>query len=322
MISGFWEKLNKPIMALAPLDDVTDSAFRYLIASIAKPDVMYTEFTSADGLVTEGYKRLKHDLRFDEIERPIVAQLFGANPENMMRASEIAREHGFDGIDINMGCPDKAVCKQGAGAALIETPKLAQEIIRAAMKGSGGLPVSVKTRAGYAKENIEEWTKYILDAEPATLVVHARTKKELSEVPARWELVEKSRQVRDDMGSKTLIMGNGDLHDLVHAKELCEKHKLDGAMLGRAIFGNPWLFDESRSKNKIPLAEKIVTLQKHVQIYNDHLGGIKSFLYMKKHFKSYLEGFEGAKKLRVELMEADTFEEVLAILEDAKRNTR
>ena len=180
---NFWEKLNKPIFVLAPMADVTDAAFRRIIAKYGKPDVFWTEFVSADGLTLapeEGRKKLLRDLEYSESERPIVAQFFTSNPENMKKAAELAVELGFDGIDINMGCPDKSVEKQKAGAALIKNPKLAREIIRAAKAGAGSLPVSVKTRLGYNKDELETWLPELLAEEPAVVTIHARTRKEMS----------------------------------------------------------------------------------------------------------------------------------------------
>lgn len=303
-------------MALAPLDDVTDSAFREIIAKYGKPDVMYTEFTSADGLASkEGRKRLIHDLRFSKGERPIVAQFFGAEPKHFTTAAKLAVELGFDGVDINMGCPIDHVCKTHAGSGLIRDPKLAQEIIRATQKGARDLPVSVKTRAGYNTESIEEWIGSLLEAKPAAIVLHARTKKEMSKVPARWELVGEAVEVRNKMKSKTLILGNGDVKSIEHGKELAEKYGADGFMIGRAIFGNPWLFSR-RDIAGIPLKERLEVLREHVLLYDDHLGGIKPFDFMRKHFKSYMEGFDGAKKFREPFMLAKDAKEVLGLLDE------
>lgn len=317
MSKNFWKQLKKPIMALAPLDDVTDSAFREIIAKYGKPDVMYTEFTSADGLANaEGRKRLIHDLRYSQSERPIIAQFFGAEPRHFETAARLAVELGFDGVDINMGCPVHDVCKSCAGSALIQDPTLAQKIILAAKKGAGDLPVSVKTRAGYNKDNIEEWIGALLEAKPAAIVLHARTKKEMSKVPARWELVGQAVAVRDAKKSETLILGNGDVRDLAHAKKLCEKYGADGAMIGRAIFGNPWLFS-GRDVASISLKEKLTVLREHVLLYDKHLGGIKPFDFMRKHFKSYMEGFSGAKAYRAKFMVTKDAEETVKLLDDA-----
>ncbi len=240
---NFWEKLERPIFVLAPMADVTDCAFRQIINKYGKPDVFWTEFVSADGLSHPvAREKLLIDLKFSSNEHPIVAQIFGGNPEHIKTASALCKELGFDGIDINMGCPDKSIEKCAAGAACMKNPKLAREIIRAAKEGGGGLPVSVKTRIGYNKNEIETWVRELLSEDLAVLTVHLRTRKEMSNVPAHWELMKRIVEIRDDMKVSTLIFGNGDLVDLEDAKQKVKESGCDGAMLGRAIFGNPWLF--------------------------------------------------------------------------------
>ncbi|HUO56086.1 MAG TPA: tRNA-dihydrouridine synthase family protein, partial [Candidatus Paceibacterota bacterium] len=236
-MNNFWQTLPKPFFALAPLEDVTDAAFRCLIAKKGKPDVMFTEFTSADGLALapeEGKRRLLKKLEFSEGERPIVAQLFSAYPDRMETAAQMVRALGFDGLDINMGCPDRAIEKSLCGAAMIENPSLAKEIIRAAQRGAEGMPVSVKTRIGYAKNEISTWVPALLEEGIAALTIHARTRNEMSDVPARWEHVKETVDIRDRLGVPTLILGNGDLTDLADAREKVKTHGADGAMLGRA----------------------------------------------------------------------------------------
>ena len=295
--------MREPIFALAPMADVTDAAFRRIIAKYGRPDLMYTEFVSADGLALapeEGRTKLLKDLLYSEAERPIIAQFFTANPEHMRKAAELARELGFDGVDINMGCPDQSVIKQGAGASLMKTPELVAELIKAAKEGAGGLPVSVKTRLGYNKDELEEWLLVLLKAEPARITIHARTKKEMSKVPARWERVKRAVEIRNALGSKVLILGNGDVKDLADARNKVKETGADGVMLGRAIFGNPWLFSEH-----IPtLEEKLKVLVEHTKLFEELLGDVKSFNIMKKHYKAYVTGFEGAHDLRTELMGA------------------
>jgi tRNA-dihydrouridine synthase len=262
---SFWkdlkEKQQKPIMVLAPLADVTDPAFRRVIARYGKPDVMWTEFVSADGLFLGGYEHLIKDLAYTEAERPIVAQFFSSKPEMMRKAAELACDLGFDGIDINMGCPDKSIEKQGAGAAHIKDYKHAQEIILAAMQGASSafqrsnpkngaqgstlspVPVSVKTRIGYNKNEIETWIPALLETNPAVITIHARTRKEMSLVPAQWENVKRVVEIRDSFfdsngkKSETLIFGNGDVKDLVDAEQKAKETGCDGVMIGRAIFG-------------------------------------------------------------------------------------
>jgi nifR3 family TIM-barrel protein len=317
---GFWSKLKKNkqarggIFVLAPMADVTDPAFRRIIAKYGKPDVTWTEFVSADGLVLapeEGRRKLLKDLEYSETERPIVAQFFTSKPENMKKAAALAEELGFDGVDINMGCPDKSIEKQGAGAALMKNPSLARELIRAAKEGAPNLPVSVKTRVGYNKEELDVWLPEILKEKPAVLTIHARTRKEMSKVPARWELVKRAVRIRNEMGVETLIFGNGDVKDLADARERVEKAQCDGAMLGRAIFGNPWLF---ANESPISLKEKLEVMVEHTYLFEELLGGYKNFAVMKKHYKAYISGFEGSAELRAELMATEKAKEVEGIV--------
>ncbi len=319
-MKGFWADLPKPFFVLAPMADVTDTAFRRLIAKYSKvpggvPYVTYTEFVSADGLALapeKGREKLLRDLLFSENERPIVAQFFSAIPAHMEKAAALAQELGFDGVDINMGCPVDAVVKQGAGAELIKNPKLAQELIAAAKRGAPNLPISVKTRLGYNKDTLDEWLPMLLEAKPAVITVHARTRKEMSAVPARWERVKRAVEIRNEIESKTLILGNGDAKNIEDAREKIEYSGADGVMLGRAIFGNPWLFTEY-----VPtVPERLRVAVEHTKLFEEMLGDIKNFAIMKKHFKAYCEGFPGAKELRVKLMETNNAQEIETIIED------
>ncbi|MFZ2484399.1 MAG: tRNA-dihydrouridine synthase [Minisyncoccia bacterium] len=316
MSSGFWKELKKPIFVLAPMADVTDAAFRRVIAKYGKPDVMWTEFVSADGLALapeEGRRKLLKHLEYSESERPIVAQFFTSSPENMQKAAELARELGFDGVDINMGCPDRSVEKQGAGASLMKNISLARELVRAAKAGAGDLPVSVKTRTGYSKPDLENWLPEMLKEDLAVITVHARTRKEMSKVPARWEFVKLAVDLRNASGKETLIFGNGDVRDLAEAQMRVEETGCDGVMLGRAIFGNPFLFSNSQEFEN-DSRERLRVLVEHTKLFEELLGGYKSFAVMKKHFKAYIAGFEGASELRAKLMEANTAAEVEEIV--------
>jgi nifR3 family TIM-barrel protein len=315
-VKNFWAELPRPFFVLAPLANVTDAAFRRLIAAYSKvpgavPHVTYTEFVSADGLVRaneEGRRKLMRDLVFSDAEHPIVAQFFTATPAHMEAAAALAQELGFDGVDINMGCPDRAVEKQGAGAKLMLNPTRAKELIAAAKRGAPRLPVSVKTRLGYNKDILDEWLPALLEAEPAVVTIHARTRKEMSKVPARWERVRCAVDIRNKMNSNTLIVGNGDAKDMADAKEKIAESGADGVMLGRAIFGRPWLF--ASPNGNLEIAVRLRILVEHTKLFEELLGDTpgragKSFVIMKKHFKAYVEGFPGAKELRVELMEAE-----------------
>ena len=313
---GFWKKLKRPIFCLAPMADVTDCVFRQIIAKYGKPDVFWTEFVSADGLAHPvAREKLLIDLKFTEKEHPIVAQIFGGKPENIKSASALCKKLGFDGIDINMGCPDKSIERQCAGASMIKDVQLAKEVIRAAKEGGGGLPISVKTRIGYNKNEIDTWIRALLEEDLAVLTVHLRTRKEMSNVPAHWELMKDIVKIRDEMKKETLIFGNGDAVDIQDAKQKILETGCDGVMLGRAIFGNPWLF--SGPLGKIPtLKEKLQVMIEHTKLFEEKLGKYKNFAIMKKHYKAYVNGFDGAKELRVKLMEAKNATEVENITND------
>lgn len=333
--------------------DVTDAPFRRLLAkysahkradgSVGGPDVMWTEFVAADGLMRatpEGKEKLMADLIYTEEERPIVAQLFTSNPEHMEAAAALCRELGFDGIDINMGCPDRTIEKQGCGSAMIKNPALAREIIRAAKRGAGDMPVSVKTRLGYNTDQVEEWIPEILAEQPAVLTVHARTRKEMSKVPARWERLTRVVELRDALSPETLIIGNGDVLSLKDAYEKVAATGVDGAMVGRALFGNPWFFNPhkvlpfeltalpTKGVNResliaeaapeegvevVTLPERLAVLVEHTKLFVELLP-FKNFSVMKKHFKAYVNGFHGAAELRAQLMACNTPEEVEEIV--------
>lgn len=342
---NFWQQLQKqkqPFFAVAPMADVTDPAFRLLIARYGKPDVMWTEFVSANGLMSAGRDVLIRDLAFSEIERPIVAQFFGADPEKMEGAAKLACELGFDGIDINMGCPDKTIEKQGAGAAMMKNLASARAIIDACkigIKASGrDIPLSVKTRVGYNAVQIREWIPMLLESGIAALTVHARTRKDMSKIPAQWEYLKEVVALRDRIAPETVIIGNGDVTSLADGKEKAFISGVDGVMVGRALFGNPWFFDASRAvmatipkkpshhllllkkffpwlkletKRTAPTSvikpitvhERLTVLVEHTELFEELLGDIKSFAIMKKHFKAYCTGFPGAKELRIRLMD-------------------
>lgn len=319
---SFWQKLPKPAIVLAPMANVTDAAFRRIIAKYGKPDVFWTEFVSVEGLLSRGKEALLLDFIFSKEEHPIVAQIFGGKPEQFFEVGKLCRQLGFDGVDINMGCPDKGVEKSGGGAALIKDPKRAQAIIGATMEGSG-LPVSVKTRIGYNKDEIDTWIPAILETKPAALTVHLRTRKEMSFVPARWEEMPRIKELRDKISPETVLLGNGDVLTVADARAKAKKYAIDGVMIGRGIFGNPWLFAE-----KIPsVEERLRVCLEHTKLFEElfgsrsgvtgytlHAARLKPFDIMKKHYKAYINGFDGAKELRVKLMEAKDVNEVERIL--------
>ncbi|EKD23802.1 MAG: hypothetical protein ACD_81C00180G0004 [uncultured bacterium] len=310
---GFWKKLKKPIFALAPMAGVTDAAFRFMIAKYGKPDVMWTEFVACDGLCSQGKDALLRDLQYDKKERPIVAQVFGATPEHFYQTALLMQELGFDGIDINMGCPDKNIQKQNAGAKLIQSPKLAQAIITETKRGAGKLPVSVKTRIGYTKNTLDEWLPYILETEPAAITIHGRTKKEMSDVPAHWDVIAHGVALTEQYyGGKDrpFVLGNGDVQTLEEAFDKVRQYGVDGVMVGRGMFGNPWFFaDKDKAKKRgsvvtteILLQEKIAALLEHTELFEQFFGMGNRFDVMKKHYKAYIHGFDGARELRAKLM--------------------
>ena len=295
--------------------NVTDVAFRSMFAKYGKPDVMWTEFVSADGLCSLGKKMLLRDLEFSKKEKPIVAQLFTSHPEKMFEAAMLAQKLGFDGIDINMGCPDRSVEKQGAGAAHIKDPATAKKVIQAAKKGAPDLPISVKTRIGYNKIEIDTWLPAILEEGVAALTVHLRTRKEMSDVPAQWNLMPQIVALRDKLAPETILLGNGDVNSMEDARKKIAESGCDGAMIGRGIFGNPWFFS-GRLVADIPPAERLKVMLEHAKTFDKLLGDVKNFAIMKKHFKAYVSGWDGAKELRVKLMEANTLKEVTKIVKD------
>ena len=316
MKKNFWEKLKRPFFVLAPMADVTDVAQRQMLVKYGKPDVLYTEFVSADGFMSKGREVLAKDLKYYENEHPIVAQFFGAKPENFYQCAKLVKEMGFDGFEINMGCPDRSVEKQGAGSALMKNPQLAREIIREAKRGAGDMPVSVKTRIGYNKNEIETWLPELLAEKPAVITIHGRTRKEMSEVAAHWDVI--ARAVEIAKGSGVIIIGNGDVQSLKDGKQKAKESGVDGVMVGRGIFGNPWFFNKKISIENIPLKERFAVMIEHAKLFEKELSSqnIKGFHVMKKHYKGYVSGFDGAKELRAKLMETESIEEVEKIIEE------
>jgi nifR3 family TIM-barrel protein len=311
------------MMVMAPMADVTDAAFRKLVAKYGKPDVTYTEFVSADGLyhtreikkMPDAENPLMRDLQCTEAERPIVAQIFSSKPETIAYGAKLAHELGFDGVDINMGCPDKAIERQGAGACLIKTPEVARALIKAAKEASP-LPVSAKTRIGYNKVELEEWLPALLAAEPAAIALHLRTRKEMSAVPAHWELMRRAVDIRDALGSTIPLLGNGDVKSLAEAREKVAESGCDGVMIGRGIFGNLWVFAGRTLEDTAP-EERLAALLELAQEY-EKLSPPKSFAILKKHIKAFVAGYDGAAELRAKLMEANTAAELEAAVQAAE----
>ena len=334
MIKNFWHNLKRPIFVLAPMANVTDFAFRTIITKYGKPDVMWTEFVSADGLVSAGQKRLLIDLKFSPKERPIVAQLFTGHPDAMRKAAKLVAKLGFDGLDINMGCPDRAVEKQGGGAAMMKNPVEALAVLRAGQEG--GIPVSIKTRIGYNKIDLG-WIKLLLSQNLPVLTVHLRTRKEMSDVPAHWEIMPEIVKLRDEIQvdlspqERTLIIGNGDVESISDGSAKIKQSGCDGVMIGRGIFGKPWLFSGVAKINKTKILvtpeTRLKILLEHAKLFDKTFHSshpskrIKNFAVMKKHFKAYVSGWDGAKELRVKLMETENIAEVTNIIKEYLKNS-
>lgn len=308
---------NKPIFILAPMDDVTDTVFRRVIASIAAPDEFFTEFVNVDGLQSPGRKEVSKKLKFTKSEKPLVAQLWGKNPENYRKTASELVDMGFDGIDINMGCPVKTVTKNGCCSALISNRELAKEIIEATKNGANGkLPVSVKTRLG--QNDIDySWIKFVLEQDLSRLTVHARTVKDMSKVPARWEAMAEVVLLRDEIAPKTQIILNGDVMSKKQGLELAEKYNVDGIMVGRGIFHDPFLFSGTNKWSNCSKEEKINLFKKHIKLFESTWGTSRRVHVLNKFCKVYIEGFDGAKDLREKLMIAENVNELLNILDNS-----
>ena len=309
--------------------DVTDMAFRQIIIETGAPDVFYTEFVSVAGLCSEkGRPKLLPHLKFKENERPIVAQVFGSNPAQFYEVAKLIKELGFDGIDINMGCPAGKIVKQDSGSGLILNPELAQEIIRETKRGVSqalkGLlqgapvtcPVSVKTRIGYNSIVTEEWISKLIEAKPDAIIVHGRTMKEASKVPAHWDEIAKAGKLCREAG--IIIIGNGDVMSYAEGLEKAKQYNLDGIMVGRGVFHNPWFFDSAVNPDTKTPQERIALLKKHienfVELWNPPEAGalqVRSFEVMKRFIKIYINDFNGSKTLREKLMSIKSPKELL-----------
>ncbi len=313
-MTTLWDELPKPFFILAPMEAVTDIVFRHVIAHAARPDVFVTEFTNAASYCSEkGIHSARGRLAFTADEQPILVQIWGNRPDQFALMAQGLADMGYRGIDINMGCPDKAVVRGGSGSALIRTPKLAGELI-AAVKTSG-LPVSVKTRLGDA--NIDEWREwitYILKQDIANLTIHLRTRKEMCKVDAHHELIPEIKKIRDEIAPQTLLTINGDIRDRQHGEELVREYGVDGIMIGRGVFHNPFAFEtEKREHSRDELIELLLFQLDLHDRYTRELEPRK-FNPLKRFFKIYIRDFPGASELREQLMHTETTDEVRQLL--------
>ena len=293
----------------------TDTVFRQVLSDIGKPDVMMTEFLCVDQMYSHGSKVISQLLEYSEKERPIIAQIWGITPELFYQASQLIVEFGFDGVDINMGCPEKSVVKQGACSALIDDPDLAKEIIKATKTGvDSKIPVSVKTRIGFKKIVTESWTKLLLSEGINALTVHGRTTKEMSKVPCHWDEIGKVVKIRDEMGIDTLIIGNGDVMSLDEVDKKVKEFGIDGVMIGRGVFVDPYIFNPNESILDKSPEEKIKLMKKHIMLYKETWGDEKNYSELKRFYKIYINGFPGAAKIRDKLMKTNGYEEVMELI--------
>ncbi len=321
-MKNFWNSLKKPIMVLAPMDDVTDVVFREIVNYAAKSDVYFTEFTSSDALCSEGRKFTLPRLKFTKNQRPIVAQIWGKNPDNIYESAKLVHELGFDAIDINMGCPDKNVVKKGSGAGLIKSFSDAAKVIEAARKGSGKMPVSVKTRLGFDRIITTDWIKHLLQQSIDVLTIHGRIATEMSKYPANWEEIGKAVKIRDRTSPKTLIIGNGDIMNYKQAIEVHQKYGVDGVMIGRGIFSDPWVFEKKLEKLEKPTLEYLKLLEMHIKLFKKTWGDSKHFAVLRRFLKMYIRNFAGADTMRQKLMECQTIEDLLSSVKNAIKQFR
>ena len=315
MKENFWSELPRPFFVLAPMEDVTDIVFRHVVSEAARPDVFFTEFTNTESFChPEGIHSVRGRLTFSEDEQPMVAHIWGDKPDHFREMSIGLADMGFKGIDLNMGCPVDNVAKKGKGSGLILRPETAAEIIQAAK--AGGLPVSVKTRLGYYEiDEWKDWLRYVFEQDIANLSIHLRTRKEMSKVDAHWELIEAVKKLRDEVAPDTLLTINGDIPDRQVGLELAEKYGIDGVMIGRGIFNNPFAFEKEPREHTSK--ELLDLLRLHLTLFNKYSKEeTRQFKSLRRFFKIYVRGIRGASELRHKLMSTETTDQARALIDD------
>ncbi|MGZ1539674.1 tRNA dihydrouridine synthase [Staphylococcus argenteus] len=315
MKENFWSELPRPFFILAPMEDVTDIVFRHVVSEAARPDVFFTEFTNTESFChPEGIHSVRGRLTFSDDEQPMVAHIWGDKPEQFRETSIQLAKMGFKGIDLNMGCPVANVAKKGKGSGLILRPDVAAEIIQATK--AGGLPVSVKTRLGYYEiDEWKDWLKHVLEQDIANLSIHLRTRKEMSKVDAHWELIEAIKNLRDEIAPNTLLTINGDIPDRKTGLELAEKYGIDGVMIGRGIFHNPFAFEKEPREHTSK--ELLDLLRLHLSLFNKYeKDEIRQFKSLRRFFKIYVRGIRGASELRHQLMNTQSIAEARALIDE------
>jgi tRNA-dihydrouridine synthase len=315
MKKSFWHDLPRPFFVLAPMEDVTDVVFRHVVSEAARPDVFFTEFANTESYCHPvGNKSVRGRLAYTADEQPIVAHIWGDKPEYFREMSIGMAQEGFKGIDINMGCPVENVAENGKGSGLICRPVIAAEIIQAAK--AGGLPVSVKTRLGYtAVDEWRDWLTHVLQQDIVNLSIHLRTREEMSQVDAHWELIPEIKKLRDEVAPHTLLTINGDIPDRQTGLRLAEQYGMDGIMIGRGIFQNPFAFEKEAREHSSE--ELLALLRLHLDLHDQYSAEApRSFSALARFFKIYVRGFRGASELRNSLMNAKSTGEVRALLDE------
>ncbi len=311
---NIWNTLSSPITVLAPMEDVTDTVFRQIILRTGRPQLFFTEFTNIDGLLSPlGSEKVAQRLKFIPEEKPLIAQIWGNDPEKFRQAAEKIVQMGFNGIDINMGCPVKDVVKQGAGGGCIGRTDHVKEILQATREGAGDLPVTIKTRLGNKTIQTESWIRFLLEQHLPALTMHLRTIAEQSAVPAHWDEMTKIVEMRNKISPTTKIIGNGDVMSLSEIREKVATYGCDGIMIGRGIFHDPWLYSEEKDKS---LSDRLTLLKEHVELFDKTWQGQKPFQVLKKYFKIYLNGFDGASKLREQFMLTQSSDAAIKLVEE------
>jgi tRNA-dihydrouridine synthase len=315
VMTNIWQQLTKPIFTLAPMEEVTDTVFRQIVARAGAPHLFFTEFTWVDGMMTRARPSISRRFIHTPAEQPLIAQIWGTNPDNFFTvARQLAGgEFGpFAGIDLNMGCPERKIVKRGACAGLIDHRDRAVAIIQATKAGAGALPVSVKTRCGTESWVTEEWAELLLRQDLAALTIHGRIASERSDFPARWDEIAKVAALRDRLGVATVVIGNGDVTSYRDGLDKAARSGVDGVMVGRGIFGNLWLFNPDLDPTSVPLRDRLLLLAEHLQLWQETWGDRKYFGSLKKLYKTYLVGLPATEPFQRELLLLQSLDVTLA----------
>ncbi|MBP6976204.1 tRNA-dihydrouridine synthase [Candidatus Dojkabacteria bacterium] len=309
---NIYRTFERPILSLAPMEEVTDTVFRQIVASIQRPDLFYTEFVNVEGVNSQGRDKVQQRLQYDKSEKPIIAQLWGIEPNNYYYVSKFVKDLGFDGVDINMGCSvKKVVSKYNGSGMMIADRGYVKDVIDSVKEGAEGLPISIKTRLGWDSYDLD-WIKFLLEQNLDALTIHGRTATGFRSKKVLWSRITPCVDLRNELGKKTLIFGNGEIQSLKQAKLYAEKFKVDGVMIGRAAITNPWIFSGNEG---IPLKESFEMFKKHILLFKDTWGETKDFNVLKKFVKSYIYGFVGSQEIREDLMNTGSIKELLSKVE-------